>query len=79
MRLRVWPLQVLQQPRQLEHGGCAAAIVVGARRVLGAVVMRADDDDVRIGNARLRLDHGVDVAHRLAADDIFLPAGRMAV
>ena len=41
--------------------------------------MRAEHDDFRIGNSRLRLDHGVDVAHRLAADHVFLPVARVAV
>ena len=51
MRLRDCALQVAQQPRELQHGRGAAGIVVGAGRVLGAVVMRADHDDLRIGSA----------------------------
>ena len=41
--------QIGEETCQFEHGCDAAGIVVGARRALRAVVMRADDKNVRVG------------------------------
>ncbi len=63
---------VLQQTRELEHRGRAAAVVVGAGGIVGRIVMGADDEARRCrgGAGRRQLDG--DVAHRLAADVVDL-------
>ena len=72
-------LPVLQQPRQLQRGGHAGAVVVGAGRVVRGIVVRAHHQRLRLGAAALRLARRLDVAHRAALDVEDLPADGVAV
>ena len=60
--------QVGQQAGQFEHGRRPAAVVVGARRVLVGVVVRADHDGLGAGIRAGRLDDSLDVADRAVFD-----------
>jgi hypothetical protein len=68
------PVEIAQQPRELDDGGRAAGIVVGAGRTDDAVVMGADHDHLGIGALPCRLDGDIDVAHRFAVGQKFLAA-----
>jgi len=71
-------VEIAQQPRELDDGGRAARVVVGAGRADDAVVMGADHDHVGIGALPRRLDGDVDVAHRFAVGQKFLAADGIA-